>query len=144
MELAIKLAKESHSQGDHAVAAVIVKNGEIIATGTTSVISDVDPTAHAEVNAIRAAAKVTGSRYLENCYLYSTYEPCPMCTSAAIWARMKGIVFGASREDETQEHKWRVAIPAAEVIEHSTPKLELYPHLMREECKKLLNLPSVL
>lgn len=140
MTLAIQHAHEGYRQGHHAVAAVVVKNNEVISSGVTSVAKDMDPTAHAELNAIRAAAKVVGTRYLDGCYLYSTYEPCPMCTSAAIWARMAGIVFGASREDETREYSWRVVIPASEVIKAGTPKLELYPHFMREECKQLLNL----
>ena len=140
MSLAIQHAQEGYRQGHHAVAAVVVKDDQIIATGVTSVAKDVDPTAHAELNAIRLAAKLTGSRYLEGCYLYSTYEPCPMCTAAAIWARMAGIVFGASHEDETKEYSWRVVIAACDVIKSGIPKLELYPHFMREECKQLLDL----
>jgi tRNA(adenine34) deaminase len=140
MELAIQHAHEGYRQGHHAVAAVVVKDDKVIATGVTSVAKDADPTAHAELNAIRSACKLVGSRYLDGCYLYSTYEPCPMCTSAAIWARMAGIVFGASREDETKEYSWRVVIPAADVIKAGMPKLELHSHFLREECKQLLNL----
>ncbi len=77
---------------------------------------------------------------LIDCYLYTTYEPCPMCSSAAIWAKMKGIIYGASREDRTDAYPWRVLIPAEEVIKQGTPILELYPEFMREECKKLLTL----
>jgi tRNA(adenine34) deaminase len=61
-----------------------------------------------------------------------------MCTSAAIWGRMKGIVYGASRKDATLRNPWRIVIPSEEVILHGTPKLELYSEFMREECKKLL------
>lgn len=140
MERAIKLAIDKHKESGHAVAAIIVKDGKIITEAFTSVNRDNDPTCHAEMNAIRLAAKKLHSKKLEGCYLYSTYEPCPMCTSAAIWARMKGIIYGASREDRTEKCPWRIMIPASEVIIHGIPKLELYPEFMREECKKLLNL----
>jgi tRNA(Arg) A34 adenosine deaminase TadA len=137
MKKAIELAKEKYKEGGHAVAAIIVKNDEIISEAFTSVRRDQDPTAHAEINAIRMAAKKLGNKLID-CYLYTTYEPCPMCASAAIWAKMKGIVYGASREDRTEACPWRVLIPATEVIKQGTPILELYPEFMREECKKLL------
>lgn len=136
----IALARKSHSDGGHAVSAAVIKNGQTIAIGTTTLNLEPDPTAHAEINAIRAAAKVLNSRFLEGCYLYSTYEPCPMCTATAIWAKMQGIVFGANHEDQTEQCPWRVLIPAADVIKSGTPKLELYQNFMREECAKLLHL----
>jgi len=140
MQRAIALAKEKHKEGGHAVAAIIVKGDEIIAEAFTSVRRDIDPTAHAEINAIRAAAKRLGNKLID-CYLYTTYEPCPMCASAAVWAKMKGIVYGASRHDETEEHPWgRVNIPAAEVLDRGSVKLELIEEFMREECRELLSL----
>lgn len=140
MARAIALAREKYKEGGHAVAAIVVKEEKVVGEGFTTVNRDQDPTCHAEMNAIRAAAKRIGSRVLKDCYLYTTYEPCPMCTSAAIWARMKGVVYGASREDRTEKYSWRVMIPAADVIKHGTPRLELYPHFKREECKELLRL----
>jgi len=141
MNKAIKLAREKLKEGGHACAAIIVKDEEIISEAFTTIRRDNDPTAHAEMNVIRAVSKKFGKRLLD-CYLYTTYEPCPMCTSAAIWARMKGIVYGASRDDQTEEHPWRVYVPASEIISRSTPKLELYPEFMRNECKKLLTLKA--
>jgi tRNA(Arg) A34 adenosine deaminase TadA len=139
MKKAIKLAREKYKEGGHAVAAIIVKNNVVVSEAFTSVRRDQDPTAHAEINAIRMAAKKLGNKLID-CYLYTTYEPCPMCSSAAIWAKMKGIIYGASREDRTDACPWRVLIPAEEVIKQGTPILELYPEFMREECKKLLTL----
>ena len=95
MKLLIQLATENHQAGGHAVAAAIVQGAEILSTGVTTIAKDYDPTAHAEINAIREAARRVRSRFLEGCYLYTTYEPCPMCASAAIWAKLEGIVFGA-------------------------------------------------
>ncbi|MCD4712343.1 MAG: nucleoside deaminase [Clostridiales bacterium] len=79
--------------------AVIVQNGEIIATGHNRVISSHDPTAHAEIVAIRSAADKLGRFDLSDCELYTTCEPCPMCYSAAHWAKIKKIVYGATRQD---------------------------------------------
>lgn len=79
--------------------AVIVQNGEIIATGHNRVISTHDPTAHAEIVAIRSATSKLGRFDLSDCELYTTCEPCPMCYSAAHWAKIKKIVYGATRQD---------------------------------------------
>ena len=140
MERAINLAKSRYKEGGHAVAAIVVNDKGIVAEAFTTIQRDLDPTAHAEINAIREAAKILNSRSLEGCYLYTTYEPCPMCTSAAIWAKMQGIVYGANRDDQTKGYSRHVYIPAADVIKSGTPKLELYPDFMRKECKALLKL----
>lgn len=79
--------------------AVIVQNGKIIAAGHNRVISSHDPTAHAEIVAIRSAADKLGRFDLSDCELYTTCEPCPMCYSAAHWAKIKKIVYGATRQD---------------------------------------------
>lgn len=116
--------------------------------GGNKIILDKDPTQHAEIVAIRKAANVLGERFLEDCTLYTTHEPCPMCTSAAIWARMKGIVSGATLHDMinyrkkngTRERTWRtIDIPASEVLEKGDPKLFLIEEFMREECNKLFH-----
>ncbi len=139
MSRAIALAKEKYKEGGHAVGAIIVKDDIIVAEAFTTIRRDNDPTAHAEINVIRAAAKKLGTKLID-CYLYTTYEPCPMCTTAAIWARMSGIVYGASREDKTEGYPWRISIPAADVIAKGEPELELFPECMRNECKELLTL----
>ncbi len=79
--------------------AVVVRDGRIVAEAANSVTATNDPTAHAEVNAIRAAAKALGRFSLDGCQLYSSCEPCPMCLAAAHWARMEAIYFGASAAD---------------------------------------------
>ena len=139
MKKAIQLARNKHKEGGHAVAAIVVHEDEIISEAFTSVRRDNDPTAHAEMNAIRAAAKRFGKK-LHDCYLYTTYEPCPMCASAAVWAQMKGVIYGASLNDQTPEHPQRINISASEIINNGTPKLELITEFMREECKELLTL----
>ena len=79
--------------------AVIVKDGEIIAEGINQVTNRNDPTAHAEIMAIREACARIGSHQLEDCVIYSSCEPCPMCLGAIYWARPKALYFSASRED---------------------------------------------
>jgi len=79
-------------------AALVVKNGEVIAAGTNLVTANNDPTAHAEITAIRNACRQLGSFQLEDCILYSSCEPCPMCLGAIYWARPKRLVFAADKQ----------------------------------------------
>ena len=79
--------------------AVIVKDGEIIVRAKNSVVSDNDPTAHAEINAIRQAAGLLGTYDLSGCTLYSSCEPCPMCLAAIWWARIDRCYYAATRDD---------------------------------------------
>lgn len=80
-------------------AAVISEKGEILSVASNSVLRDNDPTAHAEVNAIRAACQKIGSYDLSGCVLYTTAYPCPMCLSAIIWANIKKVYFGCRPAD---------------------------------------------
>ncbi|MGP8253148.1 MAG: nucleoside deaminase [Terracidiphilus sp.] len=80
-------------------AAVIVRDGKIVGEGVNTVTATNDPTAHGEVNAIRAAAKSLGTFTLAGCELYTSCEPCPMCLSAAYWARLDAVYYGASAAD---------------------------------------------
>lgn len=139
MEKAIELASKKYKKyGYYSVAAIIFKNNQIIAEAITTINKKQDPTCHAEINVIRAACKKLKSKRLEKCYIYSTYEPCPMCAAAAVWARMEGIVYGASMKDETEINPQSIKIRCSEVIKKGTPKLKIYPNFLRSECKKLL------
>lgn len=99
MELAAHLSSENIDNGGGPFGAVIVKDGEIISTGVNRVTSENDPTAHAEVKAIREACQKLGNFKLEGCTVYSSCEPCPMCLSALYWAGVKKIYFGNTKED---------------------------------------------
>lgn len=79
--------------------AVVVKGGKIIATGANCVTTDNDPTAHAEVTAIRNACKKLGTFQLEDCEIYTSCEPCPMCLGAIYWARPKAVYYGNTKAD---------------------------------------------
>lgn len=79
--------------------ALVVRDGEILAEGENRVLASHDPTAHAEIVALRAAARRLGTHELQGCTLYTSCEPCPMCLGAAWWARVERIVFAATRHD---------------------------------------------
>jgi tRNA(Arg) A34 adenosine deaminase TadA len=100
MERAIQLAIENVRSGRGGpFAALVVRAGGVLATGTNVVTSSNDPTAHAEIVAIRAACAALGTFQLEGCDLYATCEPCPMCLGAIYWARPKRVFFGATAND---------------------------------------------
>jgi guanine deaminase len=97
---AIALATENVMSGRGGpFGAVIVRKGKIVGEGANSVTATNDPTAHAEVTAIRAAAKALGTFTLAGCELYTSCEPCPMCLAASHWARLDAVYYGASAED---------------------------------------------
>ena len=103
MRRAIGLAQEGiDSNSGGPFGAVIVKNGEIVGEGCNQVTSTNDPTAHAEVVAIRNACQKLGSFQLDNCILYTSCEPCPMCLGAIYWARPLRVFYAATREDAAQ------------------------------------------
>lgn len=103
IEHAIKLAEENVNSGKGGpFAAIVVKNGEIIAEGVNTVTTTNDPTAHAEVNAIRNACKVLNTFQLTGCELYSSCEPCPMCLGAIYWSRPDRIFYAASKDDASR------------------------------------------
>jgi tRNA(Arg) A34 adenosine deaminase TadA len=100
MQEAIDMAKKGMQNNEGGpFGAVIVKNGEIIGKGNNKVTSTNDPTAHAEVTAIRAACKKLGSFQLNNCELYTSCEPCPMCLGAIYWARPSVIYYACTKKD---------------------------------------------
>lgn len=100
MREAIRLSLENVKNGiGGPFAALVARNGEIIATGTNQVTTLNDPTAHAEVTAIRNACRVLQTFELRGCDLYTTCEPCPMCLGAIYWARLERIYFGNTRTD---------------------------------------------
>ena len=96
MQLALSEARAAMAAGEVPVGAVVVRNGQVIATGRNSPMDAHDPTAHAEINAIRAAAQVLGNYRLDDCEMYVTLEPCAMCSGAMLHARLKRVVFGAT------------------------------------------------
>ena len=99
---AIRLANESIANGGGPFGAVVVRDGEIVGRGNNRVTLDNDPTAHAEVRAIRDACRNLGDFQLSGCELYVNCEPCPMCLSAAYWARLEAVWYAAGAADAAE------------------------------------------
>jgi tRNA(adenine34) deaminase len=96
MEAALAEARLAGEAGEVPIGAVVVHNGAIVASGQNRVLRDVDPTAHAEIVALRAAAQAFGNYRLTGCTLYVTLEPCAMCAGAMIHARLDKLIFAAT------------------------------------------------
>ena len=108
MQAAIAQAKKAQSLGEVPVGAVIVKDGKIIARGYNRPIKNYDPSAHAEIVAIRAAGKKIKNYRLTDCEIYVTIEPCAMCRDAIRQARIKKIIYGADDADIAKKQKRRI------------------------------------
>lgn len=99
MREAIRLSEENVNNGGGPFGAVIARDGEIVATGVNRVTASHDPTAHAEVNAIREACRRLGTFDLSGCEIYSSCEPCPMCLGAIYWAHIGKLYYGNNKTD---------------------------------------------
>ena len=99
LRAAVERATTNVADGGGPFAALLVRGDDIVADGVNRVTRDLDPTAHAEVVAIRAACRALGTHVLEGSVLVSSCEPCPLCLSAALWARVDGVVYAADRHD---------------------------------------------
>lgn len=126
----------THNEGGP-FGAVLVKDNQIIAQTNNTVILSKDPTAHAEVNAIREASKKLNTYNLEGCTLYTTSEPCPMCMSAIIWANIKDVYYGTNRFDvaKTGFRDQSIYDYLADKETNVVNKIELD----KEQCQELLN-----
>ncbi len=99
MREAIELSKKNVENGGGPFGAVIVKDGKIVGKGANNVVTHTDPTAHAEVMAIRDAAANLGTYDLSGCTIYTSCEPCPMCLGAVYWAHLSKMYYGNTKED---------------------------------------------
>lgn len=133
---AVALATANVADGGGPFGAVLVCSGEVVAEGQNRVTRDLDPTAHAEVTAIRAACTALGTFDLTGCTLYASCEPCPLCLSAALWARLDRVVYAADRDDAARggfddrtfhelfdrpRREWTMALTHAPTAEASAP-----------------------
>lgn len=148
MKEAILQANTARKKGDYAIGALIVMGNVIISMSGNRVKRDENPNAHAEVIAINKASKMLGSRHLQRCVLYTTHEPCPMCSALCVFSRLKGIVYGANIEDmknysihaANKEYLWRtINITAEEIISKSNEKIEIVKDFMRDKCLALFH-----
>ena len=134
MQLALRQAQAAAEAGEVPVGAVVVRAGQVIASGHNTPMTRHDPTAHAEVNAMRAAALALGNYRLDDCTLYVTLEPCAMCSGAALHARFKRVVFGAT-EPKTGAAGSVVNLFALDQINHQT---QVTGGVLAHECAQVL------
>jgi guanine deaminase len=139
MRLAIRKAQEGISRGQSPFGSAIVRGGEVVAVTHNSVWLTGDPTAHAEVNCIRAAASALKTIFLHGCTLYSTTEPCPMCLSAIHWAKIERVVFGAAIADAKTAGFSELCVPAAVLAQMGGSPLVVESGLLQQECVELFN-----
>lgn len=139
-------AKEARKEGGVAIGSVLVdeSTGRVIASGGSTVALTHDPTSHAEVNCIRAACEQLGSDDLHGYTLYSTLEPCHMCLSAAAWARIQKVIFGAYRKDVDEslfdiKGEFSDEQEAARMNLRENIQMEAYGGILEKECADLLD-----
>jgi tRNA(adenine34) deaminase len=134
MQAAIELAKEAGQSGEVPVGAVVVRDGILVGRGRNGPVGTNDPTAHAEIMALRDAAKTIGNYRLENCSLYVTLEPCTMCAGAILNSRISRLVFGAA-EPRTGAAGSVLDVFSNQDINHQT---EVTGGVFAHECRQLL------
>lgn len=135
MREALSLARAAECLGEVPVGALVVREGEIVGRGFNSPIAENDPTAHAEITALRDAARNLGNYRLPGCSLYVTLEPCAMCAGAILHARIARVVYGA-RDPKTGVHGSVVDLFAVERLNHHTV---VAGGVLAEECSDLLS-----
>ncbi|MBP6035915.1 MAG: tRNA adenosine(34) deaminase TadA [Azonexus sp.] len=135
MRQALVLAQTAEEQGEVPVGALVVRDGLIVGRGYNAPIGGKDPTAHAEIAALRDAAQQLGNYRLPGCTLYVTLEPCAMCAGAIMHARIARVVYGA-RDPKTGVHGSVIDLFAVERLNHHT---EVEGGVLAEECAALLS-----
>jgi len=135
MQIALDLAQQAAIAGEVPVGAIVVKDGEIIGRGSNAPITTHDPTAHAEIRAMRDAAQRLGNYRLVDCTLYVTLEPCAMCTGAMQHARIAKLVYGAN-DPKTGACGSVVDLMAEPKLNHHT---EIMGGILAQECGALLS-----
>jgi tRNA(adenine34) deaminase len=134
MRAALALAEEARRQGEVPVGAVVVAGGDIVGRGFNAPIARDDPTAHAEIAALREAGRALGNYRLPDCALYVTLEPCPMCAGAIMQARIRRLVYGAA-DPKTGACGSVVNLLAEPRLNHQTT---MTSGVLAEECRALL------
>lgn len=140
---AIEMAKSSKIKGNLPFGCILVnENGKVILEGENTINTDKDCLAHAEINLIREASKQYGYEYLNSCTIYTSDEPCPMCTSAIYWSGIGKLVYGLSKEEYykimgRENPNWVFEIPVRELLAKGGRKLEVIGPLLEEEVREV-------
>jgi tRNA(adenine34) deaminase len=137
MRIAIEEAKASRSEGNKGYGAVVWYAGKVISRAHDTAGTMKDPSLHAEVNAIREAYRVLKDGNLCGAVLVSTCEPCPMCSSLAVWANVSAMVYGVSIKETAALGKSRILVTAEEIVNASPVQMEVIGGVLHEECSNL-------
>ena len=137
MSIAIEEAQMSRQEGNKGYGAVVVLGQRVLSLAHDTAVTQRDPSLHAEVNAIRQAVQALGDNNLSGAILFSTCEPCPMCSSLAVWANLTSFVYGASIEETARLGKASIHISADEIVEKSPVMMEIIGSVLRDECLAL-------
>ncbi len=134
MRIAIAEARQSRHDGNKGYGAAVVMGSQLLAQAHDTAVTERDPSLHAEVNAIRIAARALGQSDLSGAIMVSTCEPCPMCAALAVWANITTIVFGASIAETAARGKVRILLPSADVIAKGPGMIDIVPGVLADEC----------
>jgi len=137
MQKAIEIARLGVEKGQSPFGACIVTDGRIIAYAHNTVVATHDPTAHAEVNAIRKACQKLKTHQLSGFSIFSTCEPCPMCFSAIHWAKIDKIIYGASISDAKSFGFSELELSNKQIIDLTGSKMSIQPGYMAAQCLEL-------
>jgi tRNA(Arg) A34 adenosine deaminase TadA len=137
MHLALDEAQISLKEGNKGYGAVVALGQRILSRAHDTAVTQRDPSLHAEVNAVRQAVRVLGDANLSGAILFSTCEPCPMCSSLAVWANLTAIVYGASIDETARLGKMRIRVNAVDIVEKSPVMIEVIGGVLRKECLAL-------
>ena len=138
MQRAIKMGMQTESVG-----TLVVRDGDVLASSTGAIFSRPDVTAHSEIEAIRETCTSLESPRLDDCWLYTTHEPCPMCMAACCWARLDGVVYAAT--DDDMPEKWGTIFSAAsarQIRDLCSHQPELVEEFMRKEATEIHEMNS--
>jgi len=137
MSLALEEAERPKQTGNKGYGAVVALGKRVVGRAHDTVATEGDPSLHAEVSAIRQAVRTLGDPNLSGAILFSTCEPCPMCTSLAVWANLTTIVYGASIAETAQMGRSRILVSAQEIVDRSPAMVEVIGGVLEEQCRSL-------
>ena len=137
MQLAVDAAETGIAAGQSPFGCAIARGDDVLAVAHNTVVASTDITAHAEVNALRAACRAANQVHLDGCLVATTCEPCPMCMAALHWARVSMVIFGATIADAESAGFNELRVPAAEVLKIGGSSVKLEGGVLTSKCQQL-------
>ena len=141
LQITFDLARQAREKGNHPFGALLAgPDSEVLLTAENTVMTDNDITGHAETNLVRRAANLYEVEFLANCTLYTSTEPCPMCSGAIFWSNIRRVVFGLSQEGlyaVTGASEDELLLPCREVFSHGNKPIEVIGPLLEDEAQKV-------